>query len=484
MKRYSTPDTQGTVAFKVALIKAPGTYADWYKRPVLGLAYICSYLEADRFECRIFDAYYHSWSEGELLRRVTEYKPHLIGLTAMTHEINEAAHIAERLKAELGVPVVIGGCHATALPKRTLSEFPIFDYGIYGEGERALLGLAEHLRDGSSGDLQNIEGLIFRDADEITINARPPFLTSEELDTLPLPAFDDYYGDDPEALKAKGACYVLTTSRGCPYNCAFCMQVLGRKVRRRSPENIIEEMEQAIARWGAHTFDFYDEILLYDSPDTRRLLDLMIEKGFPGKVKWCGVTRANLVKPDLMTLAKKAGCFKLGLGVESGDDEILKTIGKSITVDQVRSAIKMIKGAGIAVDAYFILGHPDETEEQVKKTVDLAVELNSDTIAVGLMVPYPGTRVYEMALRGAGGYQLLSEDWSQYDKYGGRALELRGLPYDKLVKWQRRALINLYLKNHRPLDLMRYLWQRRSALSFFVKRRLGIRIVTKEQFTG
>jgi radical SAM superfamily enzyme YgiQ (UPF0313 family) len=484
LEPYSTSDTQETLAFKVALVKAPSTYADWYSRPVLGLAYICSYLQANGLECKIFDAYYHSWSEGELLQRVSQYKPHVIGLTGMTHEIDETARIARKLKAEVDCPLVIGGCHVTALPRRTLSEFPIFDYGVYGEGERAFLALARRLRDGSPQDVQDIPGLIFREGEEITINARPPFLTSEELDRLPFPAFEDYYDDDREALKQKDGCYVLTASRGCPYNCAFCMQVLGRKVRRRSPENIIEEMERAMARWGAHTFDFYDEILLYDSPETRRLLQLMIDKGFPKKIRWSGVTRANLVKPDLMTLARKAGCFKLGMGVESGDDEILKTIGKGITVDQVKSAVKMIKEAGIAVDAYFILGHPNETEAQVKKTVDLAAELNTDTIAVGLMVPYPGTRVYEMALRGAGGYRLLSEDWSQYDKYGGKALELKGLPYDRLVKWQRRALINLYLKNFRPLDLVKYIWLRRSALAFFIKRRLGIRIVSKKQFTG
>jgi radical SAM superfamily enzyme YgiQ (UPF0313 family) len=232
-------------------------------------------------------------------------------------------------------------------------------------------------------------------------------------------------------------------------------------------------MEQAMSRYAARTFDFYDDILLYDSPDTRNLLELMISKGFPERIRWCGVTRANLVKSDLMALAKKAGCFRLGLGVESGDDQILKTIGKGITVDQVRRAVKIIKEAGIAVDTYFILGHPNETEETVKKTIDLAVELNTDTIAVGLMVPYPGTRVFEMALRGEGGYHLISEDWSQYDKYGGKALELEGLPYDELVRWQRRALVDLYLKNFRPLDFLRYMWRRRSALLFFLRRRLG-----------
>jgi anaerobic magnesium-protoporphyrin IX monomethyl ester cyclase len=410
---------------------------------------------------------------------VAGFGPDLVGMAAMTHEICRAADIAKRLKRDLSVPVVVGGCQVTALPRRTLSEFPSFDYGINGEGERALLALAQRLSSGSA-DVHDIESLVFREGNEITINARPPFLTSEDLDGLPFPSFDDYYGDDRQALKARDACCVLTTSRGCPYNCAFCMQVLGRKVRRRSPENIIREMERAINRWGAHTFDFYDDILLYDGPETRRLLEIMIEKGFPRTVRWCGVTRANLVNPDLMALARKAGCFRLGLGVESGDDEILKIIGKGITVDQVRKAVRIIKDAGIAVDAYFILGHPNETEEQVKKTVDLAAELNPDTIAVGLMVPYPGTRINEMALRGAGGYRLLSEDWSQYDKYGGKTLELSGLPYHKLIRWQRRALINLYLRNLRPLGLIRYLWRRRSALSFFMKRRLGIRIVSRE----
>lgn len=480
MESFSRPDTQGALAFRVALIKVRGTYADWFKRPVLGLAYLCSYLKSDGFECRIFDAYYHSWSEDELLARVAEYRPHLIGISAMTHEVNKAAHVAGRLKVKLEVPVVIGGCHVTALPRRTLAEFPVFDYGIHGEGESACLQLARHLRDGSSPGLRDIQGLAFREGDEIKVNARAPFLTSEELDAMPLPAFDDYYGDDREALKAKDACGAIIVGRGCPYNCAFCMRVLGQEVRRRSPETVIAEMEQSITRWGAHTFDFYDDILLHDRPDTRRLLELMIEKGFPGKVRWYGLTRVNLVKADMIALAKEAGCIRLGLGVESGDDGILKTIGKGITVAQVRSAVRMIKDQGLAVDAYFILGHPDETEEQVKKTVDLAAELNTNTIAVGLMVPYPGTRVYEMALRGAGGYRLLSEDWSQYDKYGGRALELKNLPYERLLRWQRRALINLYLKNFRLLDLIAYMWQRRSALSFFLRRRLGIRTAIKQ----
>jgi radical SAM superfamily enzyme YgiQ (UPF0313 family) len=176
----------------------------------------------------------------------------------------------------------------------------------------------------------------------------------------------------------------------------------------------------------------------------------------------------------LLALAKRAGCFKLGLGVESGDNAVLKTIGKGITVDEVRAAVKAIKDAGIAVDAYFILGHPNETRETVKRTIDLAVELNTDMIAVGLMVPYPGTRIFDMANRGECGYRLLSRDWSQYDKYGGKVLEVKGLPHKELERLQMRALVSFYVKN---LKL-------RAAAAYFWRRRRAVRVLAGKQLAG
>jgi anaerobic magnesium-protoporphyrin IX monomethyl ester cyclase len=449
---------------RVALIKIPATYADWYRRPVLGLAYLCSSLESHGIECRIFDAYFHSWSESALIRTVRDYRPDFIGFTAMTHEIKKAARIAGSLKADLDVPTVVGGSHVTALPERTLSEFRSFDYGIRGEAERPLVDLVEYLGNGGQSGLEKIDGLVYRGKNGITVNRESRFLSSEEIDRLPMPSFRDYYNDDPQALAGKASFYPIMTSRGCPYNCAFCMRVLGSKVRRRSPEMVCDEVKTAVGRWGAHSFDFYDDIMLHDDAVTRRLLNLMIEEGLPQKIRWCGVTRADLVGSDLARLAKAAGCFRLGIGIESGDDATLKTIGKAITVEEVRRAVRILRDAGIAVDAYFILGHPNETEATLKKTIDLAVELNPSMIAVGLMVPYPGTRIHEMAKRGDGGYRLLTEDWDKYDKYGGKTLEVSGIPYETLTHWQRKAYLSLYLKNFRLLDLVRYAWTRRRAL--------------------
>jgi len=181
-------------------------------------------------------------------------------------------------------------------------------------------------------------------------------------------------------------------------------------------------------------------------------------------------------------MPKKAGCCRLEMGVESGDNEILRAISKGITVEQVKRAVGIIKKAGIPLGTYYILGHPNETKQTLRKTVDLAAELNTDTIAVGLMVPYPGTMIYDMAVRGEGGYRLLAQDWSEYDKYCSKALEIEGLPHEELVKWQRRALIKLYLRNFRFLDGLKFFWQRKNAFVFVFKKRIASFKSTKRQY--
>lgn len=460
---------------KVALVKPPPTYAYYNMRPVLGICYVGACLEQSGIDCRIFDAHYNAWSQKDTVEKVLAYGPDVVGFTAMTHEITQDAQMASRIKERLNAPTVVGGCHVTALPERTLREFPVFDYGVCGEGERTMPELMEYLREGDKREPPDIPGLALRDADgDIRINRPREPLTASELDALPYPDFKDYY-NGRVALSAKNSYYPMYTSRGCPFSCAFCMQVLGRKVRRRSADSIIAEMEYAISQYGAHTFDFSDDIFLFDNKDTHEVLQMMIDRSLAKRIRWSGLVRADLATEELIGLAKKAGCYRLEMGVESGDDEILKAINKGITVEQVRNAVKIVKRSGILLGTYYILGHPNETRETVKKTVDLAAELNTHTIAVGLMVPYPGTKIYEMAQQGEGGYRLLTEDWSEYDKYGGRALEVSALTFEELSKWQRRAILQFYIRNLRLLDLAKFIVQYRRGILFMGKKLISRR---------
>jgi len=455
---------------KIALIKPPATYADWYQRPQLGIAYLAAHLEEAGFECRIFDSLFSGWNEDELVEKILDYSPLLAAFSAMTHEIVPCARIAGRLKQAEAFLTVIGGCHFTALPEQTLREFQAFDCGIAGEGEKPLLELARRVA--GTGPGGPIPGLGERTGTgKIVLTPPGPPLTGEELDRLPFPAFHLYYGQDRRALASPGTEYPILSSRGCPYHCAFCMQALGRRVRTRSAADICLEMEAAINNFGAVAFNFIDEIFLSDTPRTRELLEIMIATGLNRRARWSGLTRANLVTPDLIELAREAGCFRLEMGVESGDDEILKRIGKEITVSQVRRAAGIIRGAGIELYAYFILGHPGETPESLRRTGDLAVELNPDSIALGIMVPYPGTEICRMAAKGEWGYRLLSHDWERYDKYGESVLEIADFPPESLQAEQKRIMTRFFLGNRRYADLVRYVWKRRRAWRFFLGRR-------------
>ncbi len=440
---------------KIALARV-SSYQKWYRFPSLGLGYLAAVLEANGIETKIFDGRYFNIDDEQLVEEICNFCPDVLGLSAMTHEIKLTASIARIVKEKLNIPVIIGGCHITALPVETMREFPMFDYGVISEGEYTLIDLVKCIK----GDIavEEVEGIVYRKRGELYTNKlREPI---SELDSLPFPAFHHYYREGRKSLSGKELPYFMFTSRGCPFSCVFCMRILGQNVRSRTIDNIISEIDMAILKYGATVFNFADEIFLFNNERTVKLLKKFIEKGYRDKIKWSALTRANFVNDEIIGLAKKAGCFRLEIGIESGDDKILKRIKKGTTVSQAESAIKIIKKFGIEIFSYYILGHPGETEDTIRETINLAVRLNTTAVAIGIMVPYPGTMIYEWAKDNKFGYKLLSRDWDTYDKYGGSALEIEGLPLNKLISFQRKAYLTFYFKNFRFFDLLKFIISR------------------------
>ena len=213
---------------------------------------------------------------------------------------------------------------------------------------------------------------------------------------------------------------------------------------------------------------FCDEVLTIDKERAHKIFDHMIEREL--NLKWHAQTHAKMVDLELLKKMKQAGCYLLGIGIESGNEKILSNIGKNVTKDDLRNAVKLIKEAEIPVEGYFILGHPDETKESIKETINFATELNVDLPVFGIMVPYPGTKIGEMAKKGESGYKLKSEDWDDYNKQIGNALELEKISRKELEMWQLKAYLAVFLKNKRVKDLSKFMWKyKKEGLSFLKK---------------
>jgi len=421
----------GSDSMKVTLMRLAGggpQQSQRYSGGHLGLGYIAACLLQRGHQVRVLDGKKQTITEADVRQHIREFQPQIFGVTAMTHEIHGAARACEGVKAEAGdIVTIVGGPHTTALPERTLEEFPAVDLAAVGEGESTMCELAAAMAAGNGAAATGeIRGLAFRHGGKIVRTADRPWL--EDLDSLPFPAWHLF----PKVF------WPVFASRGCPYGCLFCQRVMGRRLRLRSVDNVLAELDALEEKVGQRDAWFQDDTFGVNPKWTDEFLDKLIarnqRKGYV--YPWGGNSRANLAEASVYRKMRSSGCYTVSFGVESGNDEILKRIQKGATCAMARNAIAAAKKAGIHTSAFFIIGHPGETWKTALQTVHMAAKCGADSIAAGVMVPYPGTVIWDMARKGDYGYRLLSEDWRLYDKYFGGALAIRGLSHRQLEFFQ------------------------------------------------
>lgn len=412
----------------------------------VGLGYLAAVLKKQGIDVSVVDAKLDRLDFGQTIKRIMDLNPGMVGITAMTHEIKLAAALAEEIrKLSPDTFIALGGVHVTALPEETLKKNEAFDIGVMGEGEMLLPELVRLVEKGGR-DFSGLTGVAFRKDGQVVISGASGRI--EELDELPFPAWE---------LFPRAGDYIIVTSRGCPYSCIFCMQASGKRVRRRSAPNVVAEMENALALKKPNRFMFFDETFALDKKRVHDICDLLIKKRLNKKIKWSATTRVDSVDKELLQKMKDAGCDHIEFGVESGNEEVLKKIKKGITIEQAVNAVKIAKDLDLHTEIGFILGHPDETAETAYQTIYLASRLNTNYVQLGIMVPYPGTEVAEMAQKGLGGYKLLSHNWSDYNKQLGNALELKNLSRKDLERIQFAGYLKLFIFNRRYKDLFLFL---------------------------
>ncbi len=449
---------------KLLLINPPviGVREPWFDTPNFvrtSLAYLAGYIRkySQYIQVHCLDAKFERLSFSEVLDRCISINPDVVGLTAFTNEIKPAAYTAGIIKKRNPhVKTIIGGAHITALPKQTLEEFPTFDIGVFGEGEETLLELCQALYHNKS--LLGIKGVVYRDGENIVKNPERPRILDQE--SIPLPAWD---------LMPPSEMYYTQTVRGCPFNCVFCLNHNGKVARKRSVDSVIEEMEYLIAR-GAKRISFGDELFSVDMKRTSNLMDKIIEHKIGERVKWDIQTHVAYVNDELLAKMKKANIYRCEMGVETGDEQALKRMGKAINREMILKAFELARKHKITTGSFLLIGQPYETHKTIWETIKIGIKVNPTEPIIGTMVPYPGTEVAKMAATGEGGYKIISTDWDNYAKQINGALEFTNISKRTLEFYQALGYVLIFLANYRFKDFFKFLWEyRKAAAALFSK---------------
>ncbi len=441
--------------------------------PHLGLAYLAAVSERHGDEVRIFDM---DIEDVKLTDFVSDYRPDIVGITSNTPQVKQGWSAAREIKAVLDVTVVQGGPHVSALPEESASR-PEIDVVVRGEGEDTWINLCEvvaqakaanpnfksqELHDPAQKLLDGVLGITYQTLDgRIRHTHERPAIA--DLDSLPYPAYKyfkmDRYTSLQPAMDAieMGKSFSIMTSRGCPYRCTFCSQsVMAEKWRARSPESVVKEWKHLVEELGAQEIGILDDSANINRKRLHELCDLLIKEKL-NHVPWILINgiRANLADEELLKHMKDAGLLRLAFGVETGDEDILESIDKRVTHDQIRQAFKNAKKVGLETVGFFIIGLPGDTEATMEKTIQFACELDPLVANFSMMTPYPGTKVWEQVHRNGG--RMLVKDWQDYVFFEGKArFELGETTASAQEKKWKEAYRRFYLRPHRVLmTLMR-----------------------------
>lgn len=363
--------------------------------PPLGIMYVAAYAEkyTDN-KIEIIDILAEELDYASFEREILIRKPDVVGITAMTFTLIDVMIIAKIIKKiDNNIKIVLGGPHVHIYPNETIN-IPEIDYLVLGEGEITFTELLQNID--NYENLKNIKGLVFKHNGEIINTGYRDLI--KNLDDIPFPARHLTKVELYNSLLSKhSSTTIMMTSRGCPYRCIFCDRPhLGKVFRARSAENVVDEMQECIDM-GIGEFILYDDTFTIDRQRVLDVCQLIDKRGLD--ISWDIRARVNTVDKEMLTRLKRAGCERIHYGIESANPEILKILRKGITIPEVEKVFKITKGLGIETLAYFMIGSPTETREQILNTINYAKKLDPDYVHFSITTPFPGTELYFMGLR-------------------------------------------------------------------------------------
>lgn len=411
-------------------------------QPPLGLAYLASSLEKNGLDVKILDANAELLTIEETANIIASSNAKYIGITAVTVTIPIVYNLSKAIKEKCSKKIIVGGPHVTFLPERTLKECNSIDIVVRGEGELTLVELIK------SRNLEKIAGITYRGTDG-KILSNTDRLLIENIDEIPFPAMHllpiDKYRPNIYFNKGyKGRKYArIITSRGCPNRCVYCSSThFWKKLRLRSPENVVSEIELLVKNYDIRHLDFLDDTMTLSRERVKRICTLMKERGLD--INWTCYARVNNITEDMVSMMKESGCFGIAFGIESGNQEILNRIQKNITIEQIRKAIQITKNSGIKTMCDFMIGLPGDTTETINQTINFAIELNPDLAFFSITTPFPGTELFDEAM--SKGWITEDYSWDEMTLHGLTKFRNESVDSKYLAETYSRALKKFYLR--------------------------------------
>ncbi len=439
--------------------------------PSLGLMYIAACVERyTDHEIEILDTQVEKMNYEEMKSEIRERNPDIVGIQAMTFTLIDVILTARIVKElDKSIPLILGGPHVNIYPEETILNSEI-DFLVLGEGEYVFPDLINALS--QRKDLSKIRGIVYKRNKEIINTGKREFITN--LDAVPFPArhlvpYQKYYS----VLAKRTPITTMMTSRGCPFKCIFCDRPqLGKIFRYRSAESVVDEMEQC-ARIGIKEIFLYDDTFSIKKQRAIDICNEILRRNL--KIMWDIRARVDTVDEKILKKLKLAGCERIHFGVEAGTQEILNILRKGITLQQAERAFQWSREVGITTLAYFMIGNPTESREQILETIKFGVKIKPDYAHIALTTPFPATELYRRGLE----RKILKHDyWKEFAEnprmdFVPEVWE-ENLKREELIRLLKSAYMKFYM---RPGYVLKRIYKVKSWAEFKRKAKAGLKLL-------
>lgn len=424
--------------------------------PPISLTESAAVLRQRGHEVRINDCSVEGVDTGKLQDILRDFAPDLVVMNSTTPSINFDMTIPPLVKQVLPVTKVAAfGIHVGTLPEESFALTEALDYIVRGEPELTIADLADKLAKGE--DAAGVPGLFSRQNGTVVHGEDRGFL--KDLDELPYPAWD-LIDLDNYRLPFSGLHFLMvTTARGCPYKCTYCVaqSYYGKKIRMRKVPKIVDELEYLGETFGVKDFFFWSESFTIIKAAIKDLCREIIRRDLD--IRWVCNSRVDNVDLELLELMKEAGCWMISYGIESGDQAILDGIKKDITIERIRESIQLTRRVGFQIAGHFVLGLPGETLQTLRKTYKFACSLDLDYAQFYCASPWPGSEFYKQA---KAENWLATDNWEHYEQ-DRSVTNYPGLSAEEITRFRNRAFRRFYV---RPKIMWRTLTRMKSPEEF------------------